>query len=369
MQGRRLTWRAWRDGTQRTRRGARVEQIPRSADAARAAASRRLPRLNGLPPAPGSSDCAASVKKAEPPLDQVGRAGTGRGMRAHKRMRDFLQHIGPCAERRVANDPSDAIRTRDLSDRNARFGGGDRGRTRSHVLPRHERHQLDGSHDAAGLRQRPVPHSRRAELRYQPGSDLRAHRDARGTRLSHHEWPAGPDLGSSRYWRGSDHRLQVHGALTGRGRDSRPTPLAANQIDAGVDGDSRRRVQIAGIPHLSRGSVDASGRSELDGQRRRIPASQSLLIHGEAHLRRAVHEYVAHYHGERNHQGIDDRIIDSSTIGSQRSGPIGYRERPVLRFYQCARRARRCFGTLPEYRHGRISRTDRCSSPPSTTAA
>jgi transposase InsO family protein len=59
---------------------------------------------------------------------------------------------------------------------------------------------------------------------------------------------------------------------------------------------------------------------------------------GEAHLRRAVREYVEHYHGERNHQGIDNRLIDSSTDGSRRSGSIKCRERlgGLLRFYHRA---------------------------------
>ena len=30
---------------------------------------------------------------------------------------------------------------------------------------------------------------------------------------------------------------------------------------------------------------------------------------GEGHLRRLVHEYVAHYHGERNHQGLGNRLL------------------------------------------------------------
>ncbi|MGH9893958.1 MAG: integrase core domain-containing protein [bacterium] len=37
---------------------------------------------------------------------------------------------------------------------------------------------------------------------------------------------------------------------------------------------------------------------------------------GEGHLRRAVREYVEHYHAERNHQGIGNRLIDSSADGS-----------------------------------------------------
>jgi transposase InsO family protein len=32
---------------------------------------------------------------------------------------------------------------------------------------------------------------------------------------------------------------------------------------------------------------------------------------GERHLRRAVSEFVAHYHRERNHQGVEDRLIEA----------------------------------------------------------
>ncbi|MBX3407766.1 MAG: hypothetical protein KF869_13490 [Phycisphaeraceae bacterium] len=31
---------------------------------------------------------------------------------------------------------------------------------------------------------------------------------------------------------------------------------------------------------------------------------------GERHLRHAIEEYAAHYHLERNHQGIGNRLID-----------------------------------------------------------
>jgi transposase InsO family protein len=48
---------------------------------------------------------------------------------------------------------------------------------------------------------------------------------------------------------------------------------------------------------------------------------------GEAHLRRAVREYVEHYHGERNHQGISNRLIDSCGDELRRSGSIERRER------------------------------------------
>jgi hypothetical protein len=34
-----------------------------------------------------------------------------------------------------------------------------------------------------------------------------------------------------------------------------------------------------------------------------------LIPIGERHFRRAVTEYVEHYHEERNHQGLDNRLI------------------------------------------------------------
>ena len=35
-----------------------------------------------------------------------------------------------------------------------------------------------------------------------------------------------------------------------------------------------------------------------------------LIPFGERHLRRAVAEFVAHYHRERNHQGLDNELIE-----------------------------------------------------------
>ena len=47
---------------------------------------------------------------------------------------------------------------------------------------------------------------------------------------------------------------------------------------------------------------------------------------------------VEHYHGERNHQGIDNRLIHSSVYEFSRGGSIECRERlgGLLRFYRRA---------------------------------
>ena len=60
-----------------------------------------------------------------------------------------------------------------------------------------------------------------------------------------------------------------------------------------------------------------------------------LIPIGERHLRRAVREYVEHYHGERNYQGIGNRLIDLSVDISRTNGSIECRERlgGLLRYY------------------------------------
>ena len=34
-----------------------------------------------------------------------------------------------------------------------------------------------------------------------------------------------------------------------------------------------------------------------------------IILFGEASLRKAIREFVAHYHMERNHQGLENRLI------------------------------------------------------------
>ena len=56
---------------------------------------------------------------------------------------------------------------------------------------------------------------------------------------------------------------------------------------------------------------------------------------GEASLRRAITEYVEHYHRERPHQGLGNRLIDGEAAPPDASGPIRTRERlgGVLKHY------------------------------------
>jgi putative transposase len=67
----------------------------------------------------------------------------------------------------------------------------------------------------------------------------------------------------------------------------------------------------------------------------REECTDRMIFFGEAMLRRSVLEFVRHYHGERNHQGLDNRLIEPATEVGQRAGDIQRRERlgGLLRYY------------------------------------
>lgn len=60
-----------------------------------------------------------------------------------------------------------------------------------------------------------------------------------------------------------------------------------------------------------------------------------MIFFGGRHLRYAIHEHVEHYHAERNHQGIDNRLIERNDDYSENVGPILARMRlgGMLKYY------------------------------------
>jgi putative transposase len=62
-----------------------------------------------------------------------------------------------------------------------------------------------------------------------------------------------------------------------------------------------------------------------------------LIPLGEQHFRRAVTEFVAHYHRERNHQGLGNGLIEGAPT-SRRHGRIWRRPRlgGLLNYYERA---------------------------------
>ena len=60
-----------------------------------------------------------------------------------------------------------------------------------------------------------------------------------------------------------------------------------------------------------------------------------MVLFGEASLRRALREYVAHYHAERIHQGVGNGLLGACSTGSATDRPIQCRERlgGMLNYY------------------------------------
>ena len=60
-----------------------------------------------------------------------------------------------------------------------------------------------------------------------------------------------------------------------------------------------------------------------------------MILFGEASLRRVLREYVIHYHAERNHQGVGNRLLKSPDRLGSSNDPIQCRERlgGLLNFY------------------------------------
>jgi hypothetical protein len=60
-----------------------------------------------------------------------------------------------------------------------------------------------------------------------------------------------------------------------------------------------------------------------------------VILFGERSLRRALSEYVEHFHAERNHQGKGNVLLFPRGTNISRDGPVQCRERlgGLLRYY------------------------------------
>lgn len=60
-----------------------------------------------------------------------------------------------------------------------------------------------------------------------------------------------------------------------------------------------------------------------------------MIFFGETSLRDAMRQYLAHYHQERNHQGLGNRLIEPDFRVGESAGDIRCRERVggLLKYY------------------------------------
>ena len=60
-----------------------------------------------------------------------------------------------------------------------------------------------------------------------------------------------------------------------------------------------------------------------------------MILFGESSLRKPIHEFIVHYHYERNHRGLGNRLILKEAVGTDRNGAIQCRQRlgGMLNYY------------------------------------
>ena len=65
---------------------------------------------------------------------------------------------------------------------------------------------------------------------------------------------------------------------------------------------------------------------------------ERMILFGEDALRIAIREFVAHYHCERNHQGLGNKLVSPEPISVGRAGPVRCRSRlgGMLNYYDRA---------------------------------
>jgi putative transposase len=56
-------------------------------------------------------------------------------------------------------------------------------------------------------------------------------------------------------------------------------------------------------------------------------ALDHMIIMGEESLRHILHQYLAHYHTERNHQGLNNQLIERKAVVNDHKAPVIRRER------------------------------------------
>src|SRR5215831_5584126 len=101
--------------------------------------------------------------------------------------------------------------------------------------------------------------------------------------------------------------------------------------------DVRRRLREAGIRVvlIPERAPNANAYAERFVRSIKEECLDRIIPIGERHFRRAVAEYVEHYHGERNHQGHDNRLI-AGTATTDEARRVRRRPRlgGLLNFYE-----------------------------------
>jgi putative transposase len=134
-------------------------------------------------------------------------------------------------------------------------------------------------------------------------------------------------LGSTRYPEALFMQQAVRTLTAADGGGVRAPHVLICDRDRKWSSDVRRRLQDAAVSVTltPARAPNANAYAERFVRSIKEECLDRLIPMGEQHFRRAVAEYVEHYHAERNHQGIANRLISgapvSATTGRVRRHP------------------------------------------------
>jgi transposase InsO family protein len=113
--------------------------------------------------------------------------------------------------------------------------------------------------------------------------------------------------------------------------------------------DSRRIIQGAGVRIVLTPvqAPNANAYAERFVRSIRAECLDRLILFRERRLLRALDEFVAHYHGERNHQGLGNELIIPAAAAAGTQVRCRDRLGGLLRYYHRAARAWDEYGLGP----------------------
>jgi hypothetical protein len=120
--------------------------------------------------------------------------------------------------------------------------------------------------------------------------------------------------------------LQVGFARKGRSERSGAPRAVALRVERE---SAQQALASTLIPRNRLAGVTAKDRSVKD------ECPYRMIFFGKAALLNAVRNFVLHFHGERNHQGLDNRLIKPGEEVGRMAGEVSCRKRlgGVLRYY------------------------------------
>ncbi len=121
---------------------------------------------------------------------------------------------------------------------------------------------------------------------------------------------------------------RIRGALANLGhqvgRGTIANILKENGIDPAPERDQHTRIQVIRLPPRS---PNLNAFAERFVRSIKEECLNRMIFFGQAPLQHAVRQYVIHYHAERNHQGLENRLPRPAFISAPPRHPVRRQQR------------------------------------------